>query len=507
MTAVGAASALDRLRELLGEVSDIQRSASVLTWDQETGMPSGGVADRAAQLATLRRLAHERFTSDETARLLERAAAEVEGMDADSDEARLVHVARRDFEENVRIPAELVAARARASSMAHPVWQQARAVSDWSLFAPAMEVTVDLSRQVADALGYEGDQPYDALLAQREPGLTTARVEALFAQLRQAIVPLVRDLHAHEDRVDDSILDRPCDERRQLDFALDVIARLGYDLERGRQDISAHPFCTAFGPGDVRLTTRTGPTLGSSCLFSSIHEAGHALYNQGIPRSLDRTPLWGGASSGVHESQSRLWENVVGRGRPFWDWLFPRLRDAFPEALAGADADVVWRASSKVRPSYIRVDADEVTYNLHVMLRFEIEKDLLAGRLRVADVPEAWNELLREYLGLEAPPASQGPLQDIHWTGALGGFVGYALGNLICAQLVETLRQDLPDLDVQLAAGEFAPLLAWLRDRVHRHGRKFTPDELVERATGTPIRAEPWIAYARAKFTALYELA
>jgi carboxypeptidase Taq len=490
---------------VLGEVSDVSRAAQVLGWDQETYMPPGGVEDRASQLGTLERIAHERFISDETRRVLEKAEAEVAGLDYDSDEASLVRVTRRDLEDLSRVPAALVAEVAQASARAQPVWRGARARSDWSLFEPAMRTMVDLSRRVADALGYE-DRPYDALLRQNEPGLGTTRLEALFTELREAIVPLVRELREHDDRVDDSLLDRPCDERRQLDVALDVITRLGYDLERGRQDLSAHPFCTSFGPGDVRLTTRTGPTLGTSCLFSSIHESGHGMYNQGVPRSLDRTPLWGGASAGVHESQSRMWENVVGRSRPFWEWCFPLLREAFPESLADVDAEAFWRASNKVRPSYIRVDADEVTYNLHIMLRFEIENALLEGRMRVDEVPEAWNARLHEYLGLEPPPPSEGPLQDIHWTGFLGGFAGYTLGNLIGAQLTEAIRRDVPGLDAQLAAGQFGPLLAWLRERVHRHGRKFTPDELTERATGAPVQAGPWIAYVRQKFGALYGL-
>jgi carboxypeptidase Taq len=387
--------------------------------------------------------------------------------------------------------------------MARPVWQEARVASDWSRFVPSMERGVELSLRLADALGYE-DRPYDALIEIGEPGLTTARVEALFAELRSAIGPLLAEVSARADRVDAAVLRRPCDERRQLTFGLDTIVALGYDLDRGRQDLSAHPFCTSFGPGDVRLTTRTGPTLGDSCLFSTIHEAGHGMYNQGVPRSLDRTPLWGGASSGVHESQSRLWENMVGRSRPFAEWLVPRLRAAFPDSLGDVDADAFWRASNQVRPSYIRVDADEVTYNLHILLRFELENDLLEGRLRAADVPEAWAQRLRDLLGLEPPPDRDGPLQDIHWTSGVGHFVGYTLGNVIGAQLMEAARRDLPDLEADFAAGEFAPLLDWMRDRVHRHGRKLTPDQLVEHATGQPISAGPWIAYARGKFGALY---
>jgi len=490
---------------VLAEVADLERAAAVLTWDQETNMPPGGVEDRANQLATLRRLAHERFTSSDVARLLETAGAEVGGMPAESDEASLLRVTRRDFERAVKVPAGLVSEMARAAATARPVWQDARERSDWSLFVPAMQVTVELSRRLADALGYQ-ERPYDALIDLTEPGLTTRRVEELFIQIKAAIVPLVQAIEVHRDHVDDSVMARPCDERRQVQFACETIAYLGYDMQRGRQDLSVHPFCISFGPGDVRLTTRTGPTFGNSCLLSSIHEAGHAMYEQGVPRSLDRTPLSMGASPGVHESQSRLWENMVGRSRPFYEWLYPRLQGAFPESLEDVDAGAFWRACNAVRASYIRVDADEVTYNLHIMLRFEIENDLLEGRLAVADVPEVWGARVREYLGLEPPPDRDGALQDIHWTDSLGGFVGYSLGNLISAQLMAAARADLPGLDAEFEAGEFASLLGWLRDHVHRQGRKFTPDELVERATGAPITAAPWIAYVREKFTGLYGL-
>jgi len=505
VSAVAAASALDRLREALGEVSDLSRAAAVLQWDQETYMPRGGVEDRANQTSTLSRLAHERFTSAEVARLLDAAESEVTGMPFDSDDASLVRVVRRDLSLRSRVPADLVAEMARAAAYAQPVWQEARAAADWRRFAPAMERMVDLMGRLTGAIGYR-DRPYDALMELGEPGLTTARVEGLFAEIRASIAPLVADIAAHAGRVDDAPLRRPVDEVRQLDFALATIAHMGYDLDRGRQDVSAHPFCTSFGPGDVRVTTRTGATLGDSCIYSSIHEAGHAMYEQGVPRSLDRTPLADGASPGVHESQSRLWENVVGRSRPFADWLAPRLRAAFPESLGDLEAEPFWRALNLVRPSYVRVDADEVTYNLHILLRFQVENDLLEGRLRVRDVPDAWAAHLAELLGLERPGDREGPLQDIHWTESLGGFVGYTLGNLIGAQLMEAARRDLPGLDAGFAAGEFGPLLSWLREHVHRHGRKLTPDELVERATGGRIEAGPWIASVREKFTDLYGL-
>ena len=505
MTTVATAGGLQRLRDVLGEVADLERAGAVLGWDQETNMPPGGVEDRANQLATLSRLAHERFTSSEVAELLDSAAAEVATLPAESDGASLVRVTRRDFEKAVKVPADLVAEMARASTTARPVWLEARARSEWSLFTGAMQVTVDLSRRLAEALGY-AERPYDALIGLTEPGLTTARVESLFAQVKSAVVPLVRAIDGHRDRVDYSVLSRPVDEQRQLELSREIIGHLGYDFERGRQDLSAHPFCISFGPGDVRVTTRTGPTLGDSALLSSVHEAGHAMYEQGVPRSLDRTPLWGGASPGVHESQSRLWENMVGRSPQFCEWLFPRLRKAFPGSLEDVDAERFWRALNAVRPSYIRVDADEVTYNLHIMLRFEIEKDLLDGRLAVTDVPEAWGARVREYLGLEPPGDREGPLQDIHWSIGLGTFVGYSLGNLISAQLMAAAVGALPELDARFEAGDFSPLLAWLGEHVHRHGRKFTPDELLELATGGPIAAEPWIRYVQEKFGALYGL-
>jgi carboxypeptidase Taq len=301
------------------------------------------------------------------------------------------------------------------------------------------------------------------------------------------------------------VLDRELDPQRQLAFALDVVGRLGYDLERGRQDLSAHPFCVPLGPGDVRITTRVRRSARDSCLYSSIHESGHAMYNQGIPRRLARTPLWGGASPGVHESQSRLWENLVGRSRPFWSYFHPHFQAAFPDELGDTDPETFYRAVNRVQPSYVRVDADEVTYNLHVMLRFEIENELIEDRLRVEEIPEAWNARLQEYLGLPPPSAADGPLQDVHWSGAiLGGFVGYSLGNVIGAQLMEAVRSEMPDLDDHLAAGHFDQLLGWLQERLYAHGRKFTPDELVRRATGRSIEAGPWIAHVRTKFGELY---
>jgi carboxypeptidase Taq len=495
---------LQRLREILGVVSDINRAAAVLAWDQETYMPPGGIANRADQLTTLQRLAHVSFTSDEVGGLLDELDAEVGVLPFDSDDASLVRVTRRDYDHARKLPPELVAEIARAGATARPVWQKARHESDFKLFAPYLEKNVELNRRVADALGYE-ERPYDALLDRTEPGLTTDQLEGIFAELKKAIVPLVADVARHADAVDDSVLYRGFDPAIQLAYALKVVTRLGYDIERGRQDISAHPFTISFGPGDVRITTRASRDFFNECLFGSIHEAGHAMYNQGIGQNLDRTPLWSGASPGMHESQSRLWENLVGRSAAFWRHFYPSLRNAFPGPLNGIDDEGFLRAVNRSYPSLIRVEADEVTYNLHILLRFELENELLEGSLKVRDLPEAWNARFKSYLGIDVPNDREGVLQDIHWSSvAFAVFPGYTLGNLIGAQLMEKIRTEIRDLDGHIERGEFEVLLNWLRTNVYRHGRKFTPNELMERVTGKPLTPGPWIAYVRQKFEALY---
>jgi carboxypeptidase Taq len=495
-----------RLKAILAEVTDLHRAGAVLDWDQETYMPPGGVQNRSEQASTLSEAAHRRFTSDEVGRLLGEAEDSVGKLPFDSDEASLVRVTRRDYDQARKLPPELVAEVTRSSSAARPFWQQARREANFSIFAPYLEKNVELNIRVADALGYS-KRPYDALLNRSEPGLTTDQLEAIFSELKAAIVPLVADIQRHADAVDDKVLYRGFDPDKQVQYALETVAKLGYDLERGRQDISTHPFSIAFGPGDVRITTRVNRDFFNECLFGSIHEAGHGMYFQGIGRNLDRTNLWDGASPGVHESQSRLWENLVGRSLPFWRHFFPSLRKTFPEPLEGVDAEAFYRAVNKSYASYIRVEADEVTYNLHVLLRFELENDMLEGKLKVRDVPEAWNELFKSYVGIDVPNDREGVLQDIHWSFVgFAEFPGYTLGNIISAQLMEKIRSEITDLDAQIERGEFHPLLAWLQDRVYKHGRKFTPGELVERVTGRPLTPKPWIAYVQKKYGAMYGL-
>jgi carboxypeptidase Taq len=496
-----------QLRENLAEVSDLNRAAAELGWDQETYMPPGGVRARAEQLATLRRISHVRFTSDEVGALLDTLAEATAGDDPASDDASLVRVTRRDYDKARKLPPELVAEISRASALARPAWIEARKKSEFSIFAPFLQTNIDLNKRVADTLGYD-EHPYDALIDRSEPGMTAAQLRVLFDELKAAIVPLVRAIAQQGDVVDTSFLHREYDEQQQLAFGLRVVEQYGYDLQRGREDLTTHPFCTSFSPDDVRITTRVSRDFLPMALFGTMHESGHGMYEQGVNPALDRSPLCRGASPGVHESQSRLWENLVGRSRAFWQGYFPKLQAAFPDQLRDVDMERFYRAVNKVTPSTIRVEADEVTYNLHILLRFELELALLEDKLHVNEVQDAWNARMQDYLGITPPNDAEGVLQDIHWSsGGLGGFSGYTLGNIIGAQLFAKAREALPALDDQIAAGEFAPLHEWLRVNLYQHGRKFTPNELLERITGGPLSTGPWIAYVRRKFGDIYHLA
>ena len=497
--------AIDRLRELLGQVVDLNAAQALLSWDQETYMPPGGLNARAQQLATLGKLAHERFVSDEVGRLLEELEPLAAELDADSDQARMISVARRDFDKATRLPATLVAELARSTAMSQQAWRGAREDSDFAQLRPHLEYVVDLLRRKAEALGYE-DVPYDALLDEYEPEMRTACLRVVFAALRKELVPIVQAI-ADSPVADDSFLHQEFDEQLQWEFGLRVARDFGFDLERGRQDRSAHPFSTSFSINDVRITTRVQSSFLPSCLFGTLHEAGHAMYEQGVDATLERTLLASGTSLGVHESQSRLWENLIGRSRPFWSFYYELLQRAFPAQLGGVSVDRFYRGINKVEPSLIRVEADEVTYNLHIMLRFELETALLAGDLTVRDLPEAWNEKSREYLGLTPADDASGVLQDIHWSaGLIGYFPTYALGNLISAQLFERATLEITGLEDQIASGSFAELLGWLRERIHRPGRKFTASELLRRITDSDIDAGAWLGYVRAKFGSLYDL-
>ncbi|GAK57818.1 carboxypeptidase Taq [Candidatus Vecturithrix granuli] len=497
---------LQQLKDILAEVDDLMRAAAVLQWDLETYMPPGGVEARSQQLATLERLAHTRFVSEEVGRLLEDLHPLLEQEEPDSNTACLLRVTQSEYEKECKLPGELVAELARKTALAHTIWQNARETKTFSTFQPLLNELVDLMRRKAENLGYT-DHIYDPLLDVYEPQMKTAEVAAIFKTLKDALVPLIQQIAERRDVVQDKVFQGHFDVKRQWDFSLEVLREIGYDFRCGRQDASAHPFTTSFSPDDVRITTRVASEHFSAGLFGSIHEGGHALYEQGIPREFVRTPLNNGASSAIHESQSRFWENVVGRSRPFWTHFLPRLQRFYPEQLANATVDQVYQAVNVVQPSFIRVEADEVTYNLHVFLRFELETDLLAGAIEVKDLPELWNQKMNIYLGITPPDDALGVLQDVHWSaGLFGYFPTYALGNVLALQFEQRMRQDWPGWDTEVAQGKFAPILHWQREHIHAHGRKFAPQELVQRVTGETINPQPYIAYLEAKYGELYGL-
>ncbi|GAB6875358.1 carboxypeptidase M32 [Thermaerobacter litoralis] len=502
----GAPPAYHRLLERLGQVSDLHAVTTLLNWDEEVNMPPGGAAARAEQKATLNRLAHEAFTAPEVGQWLDELAAWEAQLDPESDAAALLRVTRRDYERSRRVPPDLVAELARASSQGYQAWVEARQQRRFAVFAPALARLIELRRQMADALGYP-EERYDALLEGHEPGMRTRQVRELFARLKEGLVPLVQAIAERQDRVRDDFLQGDFPDADQWALTVEALEAIGFDFQRGRQDRSIHPFTAPLSTGDVRLTTRINPGLFGPAFFSSLHEGGHGLYEQGFPPAWHRTPLADGASSAVHESQSRLWENVIGRSREFWAFFFPRVQARFPHQLAGVDAEAMYRAVNRSRPSLIRVDADEVTYNLHIMLRFELELALLAGDLPVDELPAAWREKTRAYLGLEPADDVEGVLQDIHWSwGGFGYFPSYALGNLIAAQLWEAALQDEPALPQRIARGELGAVLAWMREHVHRHGARYEPLELVRRATGAELSEQPFLRYIRRKYGELYGL-
>lgn len=490
----------------LADVLNLNYASALLGWDQQTYMPSGGANARAEQLATLSKLAHELFVAGETGRLIEDAEAAVKDLDADSDDAALVRVIRHDFDIQTKLPTSLVTDLARTTTLAHEVWAKARAENDFASFAPTLEKIYDLMRQKAEALGYK-ERPYDALLDEYEPGMKTGDVETLFAGLREDLVPFVAAIFERLDRVDASTLHRQYDVDRQAEFGLAVIKQLGYDMTRGRQDKAVHPFTTGFSINDVRITTRYYPDYLPTALFGSIHETGHALYEQGCAQKYEGTALAGGVSLGVHESQSRLWENIVGRSRGFWTYYYPMLQATFPQQLGGVSAGEFYRMVNAVSRSLIRVEADEVTYNLHIMLRFELENDLLEGKLAVKDAPAAWNAKMEQYMGIVPPTDTQGILQDVHWSsGLVGYFPTYSLGNFLSVQYWDQAVQDVPAIPAQIEQGNFEPLLTWLRENIHQYGRKYWPQELTRRVTGEQIQTRSFVRYLKNKYTAIYDL-
>jgi carboxypeptidase Taq len=489
------------LKRRLLEIGDLAAAAAVLGWDQATYMPPAGAVARARQGATLQRLLHERAVDPALGRLIDDLTAFAESRPADDDDACLIRVARRNFEKAIKVPADYVARASETGSVSYDAWTRARPANDFASMVPHLERILELRRQYA-AFFAPYDHMADPLIDDLDEGMTTATI-----RLRAALVPMVRAI-AEQPLADDSCLRGKFPEPAQLDFSLGVAKRFGYDLDRGRLDKTHHPFCTTFASGDVRITTRVRENDLGDALFSTLHETGHALYELGIDSAYEGTPLGRGTSAGVHESQSRLWENLVARSHGFWSHFNPALQRTFPDQLAQVPLDTFYRAINKVERTLIRTDSDEVTYNLHIMLRFDLELALLEGRLCIKDLPEAWRAGMQANLGVVPPDDRDGCLQDVHWySGSLGGeFQGYTIGNILSAQFFAAAVKAHPDIEHEIASGEFATLHAWLREHIYRHGHKFTPDELVVHATGGPMSMQPYLAYLRSKYGALYRL-
>lgn len=497
---------LEELKRRLGEVYDLRRAANLLRWDEATYMPPAGGEARGRQLGTLGRLAHERLTDPAVGELLEGLRGYEEGQPYDLDGAALIRATRRAYEREARKPPELVARLAAHTSASYNAWRQAHPESDFAAVRPYLEETLELSRELSGAYP-EREHVADPLIAEADPGMDARSVGAVFKRLREELVPLVRDISGRPP-VDASCLRQPFDEAKKLAFAEEVVGRFGYDFGRGRQDVTANAFMVRLSGDDVRILTRTRENDLRRPLSTTMHEAGHAMYEQGIARELDGTPLGEGASEGLHESQSRLWQNVVGHGRPHWEFFYPRLQRRFPEWLGEVSLDAFYRAINRVEPSLVRVNADEVTYDLHVILRFDLELALLEGRLEVRDLPEAWRERMRDDLGVVPSDDREGVLQDVHWyKGTIGGaFQGYTLGNVMAAQFYAAALEAHPGIPQEMAAGEFGTLLGWLTHNLYRHGGKYDAPELLRRATGTPLSVEPYLGYLRAKYGELYGL-
>jgi carboxypeptidase Taq len=481
--------------------------SSQLSWDEQTYLPPGGAAHRAEQLSLLAGMVHEQLTAPRLGELISDLERAADLGEADGPRRANLREARRRYDRATKLPTRLVEEISRVTSLAQHNWVEARKKSNFETFRPWLEKIIGLKREEAAALGSGKGVPYDALLDDYEPGAKTADVAQVFAGLRKDLVPLVQAIRNSSKRPDVSILTRRYPKDAQASFARSAATAIGFRFDEGRLDESAHPFCSGIGPGDCRLTTRYDERHFPGAFFGVLHEAGHGIYEQGLDRSAFGTPIGDAASLGVHESQSRMWENFVGRSRAFWSHFYAPAQSTFPEALNGVGRDDFYAAVNDVRPSFIRVEADEVTYNLHIMIRFELEQRLIAGDLRPADVPAAWNSAYSESLGITPPNDAQGCLQDIHWSGGLlGYFPTYALGNMYAAQLFEAARRSFGDLDALFAKGEFTPLREWLNSNVHKHGRQFVPSRLIERITDTPLSHRPLVAHLKAKFEPIYGL-
>ncbi|MGE3126791.1 MAG: carboxypeptidase M32 [Fimbriimonadaceae bacterium] len=492
-------SGVEQLKGRMYEINAVGSALAIMGWDQQTNMPAGGAEARAEQVGILSTMYHEMLVSDETKTALGKAEAEATG----EDDKAMARVVRRELDLATKLPSELVGRKALLATQAHEIWMKARKANDYAMFRPHLGELVEICREEAQHLGYK-DHPYDALTDQYEEGATAAGWQAMFDGVRQPLVNLISEIQ-EAGPIENGFLTGTWPDQAQAEFTWDVIRKLGFREENGRQDAAPHPFCTNFSVNDVRLTNRFNEVLTSS-LYSGLHEAGHGLYEQNSPVEWDRTSLAGGVSLGVHESQSRTWENIIGRSRSFWEWCYGPIRSAFP-ALPDVGVDAMFKANCTVEPSLIRVEADEVTYNMHIMVRFELECDMVAGKLDVKDLPEAWNEKYRQYLGIVPDTDSMGCMQDVHWSGgSIGYFPTYSMGNVLSYQIWACLQRDLGDTDALIARGDFGPILDWFVEEVYRHGSKYKPTELIQQVTGKPLGPEDYLAGITSKYRGVYGL-
>lgn len=496
---------LEQLKSRLTEIHDIQSAAAVLDWDQATYMPSGGASSRGRQLATLARIAHERSVDDGLGKLLERLRPLASSLPPASAEGNLIRTALRDYDRLAKIPPSFTSRLSDHMSKSYNAWTEARPANDFARMRPYLEKTLELSREMASYFKPQGHVA-DPLIDYSDPGMTAASVRKLFTELRAELVPLVEAIAASK-QIDDACLRGHFPEAAQLAFGEKVVRQLGYDFTRGRQDKTHHPFMTRFALGDVRITTRVNEKDLGDALFGTIHESGHAMYEQGTSELLDGLPVGQGASAGVHESQSRLWENLVGRSLAFWTYFYPMLQEAFP-SFRTVPLKTFYAAINRVDRSLVRVDADEVTYNLHVMIRFDLELEMLEGKLAVRDLPEAWRARYKADLGVSSPDDKDGVLQDVHWySSPIGGtFQGYTIGNIFAAQAFASAVEAQPTIPSDIAIGNFTPLRSWLTENLYKHGRNYLPEDVMKLSTGAPLHIAPYMNYLRTKYGELYSL-
>jgi len=499
---------MKKLKEILSDMYKIGAAAGLLQWDQETYMPEGGGAFRADVLACLNLAAHKLATGSELrdalARHIDPESGECINITLSDTEKRMLLLVQKELKKKLVLPDSFVEEMSKHLSVSQQKWAGARKENDFAAFAPYLEKTIEMKKREAEYYGYE-EQAYDALLDGFEPGMTTARIAALFGELKPRLLALTERI-GKARQIDDTLLKQSFDKDEQWAFGMKIAEAIGLDMTRARQDVSAHPFTIGIHPDDVRITTRLNEKALLSGLFSTIHEAGHAMYEQGLPKAHFGTPLGQAASFGIHESQSRLWENMIGRSRDFWEYAMPVLQGHFPQLKDVALADW-YRMINTVKPSLIRVEADEVTYSLHIMLRFDIESRMMNGEMKVADLPEIWNAKIKEYFGIVPKNDAEGVLQDVHWSfGGIGYFPSYAMGNLYGAQIMETAEKDIPKLSEKVREGEFAPLSKWLKENVHARGHLYDPEKLIEVISGSPLSAEPFMDYLEKKYSEIYRL-